>query len=121
MSREFHWVEGNYLHEVLSLVKDDRPITGEPVADAIRDLLIALAPLEYAVASHQACDSGLDRVVLESAVQKENISRECRALMAAINQYDDIVRRVLRDAKERLGGDAQCLDRQQDRTTTQHD
>jgi iron uptake system EfeUOB component EfeO/EfeM len=98
MSREFHWCERSYLHTVLAKTEWAREKTGEPVADAIRDLLIALAPIEYAVASHQACDSGLDRVVLQSAKSKETIRDATNQLNHAIKEYDNIVNRIVKEA-----------------------
>lgn len=105
MSREFHEVYSGYFHSVLNDVESDRPRTGEPVADAIRDILIALAPIEYAVASHQACDSHLSRVVIASAKNADRVRDAAAELLKAIGYYNEIVSTIVRENIEgRLDG-----------------
>lgn len=58
MSGEFHAIGGcGFFWKVLEDVDGDRPITGRPVTDAIRDLMLALAPIERAVAWEHEMDA----------------------------------------------------------------
>jgi hypothetical protein len=94
MSNEFHKVEGyRQFYQVLMGVISDRPVTGEPVTDAIRDLLIALEPLELEVALQRteadfalACHANFQP--LQDAVN---------VLMGAVSARRDAVNRVVHE------------------------
>ncbi len=97
MSREFHWTSSSYMHSVLSEVEDAREITGEPVADAIREILIALAPIEFAVASEQASDSSHSRVVIACHEHKDKLLAAMETLRRAVLSNSEIVSDVIRE------------------------
>ena len=99
MSREFHWTERNYMHKVLENVENDREVTGEPVADAIREVMIALAPVEYAVASRQAGDSGIDRVMLACVENLPAVNAAVNTLLNAMEDYKKTVKHIVEDYK----------------------
>ena len=98
MSREFHWTGHDYLHSILADVGVDRPVTGEPVADAIRDFLIAIAPIEREVANHQAHDSGLSAVVLAAVKHRDQVEDAAAALIVALAEYGNLATEIVRKA-----------------------
>lgn len=108
MSREFHWTERCYANDFLANTETDRPVTGEPVTDAIRTMLIALAPLEYAAASYQQSDWGLADVKKEAIEQVLAIHAACATLLKAVTDYTapEHVTSILNDMARGIGGTA---------------
>lgn len=103
MSGEFHEACGNYMSDVLRNVADDRPVTGEPIADSIRELYIALVPVEDYVANVQASDSSYGQLVYATAKAapaiREAIKNLTKQLAVCENIVDVAIREHLRDAK----------------------
>lgn len=106
MSREFHYCYAGYFHNILNDVADSRAISGEPVADAIRDVLIALAPVEYAIASHQANDSGKERVIISCHENHDVLEKALKKLLAEISSNKRMVDDILRDHFRKSGKQA---------------
>lgn len=61
--------------------------SGEPVANALRGLIEALAPVSRAVEINEHCIGDLCDVIAASAVNAENIDLACRRLVDALYQY----------------------------------
>jgi hypothetical protein len=98
MSREFHEIHGAaYMHAAMSGTEEMRPLTGEPVADAIRGLLIALAPVEHAVASAQAGDSSQAEVTLACHQHFAAIDDALTELRGRLYEQHETVGRVMRE------------------------
>lgn len=91
MSREFRDVYGcGYLHSVLANVE---PTEGRHrITHALGRVYAALAPLEYASASYEACDSGPDRPVL--ALQEHGL--ELNAAVEALLEIRDEDKAVIK-------------------------
>lgn len=106
MSGEFHEIFGShFMWSVLNDSADTRGHTGEPLADALGQLYTALAPLERAVAWHQAHDSSQSAVVMAAVRNREAVETASQNLRAAISKYDNLASDLVR-AHERNGGEA---------------
>ena len=72
---------------------------GEPVADALTRVYAALAPLERAVAWHQAGDSGHSRVVLACVEHFDAVGGALSELQTAMLANKRLVEDLVRKAK----------------------
>ena len=104
MSGGFHYIVGEgrplWRHLQPDNIERDRPITGEPVADAIGAVLRAIGPIEEAVAYHQGCDAGVDRVMIACVENGPAIDAACKRLTEAVRSYRYAVAAIVRSASD---------------------
>lgn len=104
MSGGFHYIVGEgrplWRHLQPDNIERDRPITGEPVADAIGAVLRAIGPIEEAVAHHQDGDAGVDRVMIACVENGPAIDAACQRLTRAVQNYRRAVATIVRSASD---------------------
>lgn len=102
MSGSFHHIMGEgrslWWHLKRDTLERDRPVTGEPVADAIGAVLRAIGPIEEAVAYHQDCDAGIESVMIACVESGAALEAACGHLIMQVQLYRHAVAGIVRNA-----------------------